>query len=70
MKLSLYEIGQYTDTKFFYITRLQEVNCNGTVLRAVVKDDILTRAEAKAHLARFNAHGLRPLDSMPNEGAA
>ena len=67
MKLNLYEIGQYTDSKQFYISRLAEVNEYGTVKRVIVMDNIQTRKAAREWLASYNEQGLRPANKPQNE---
>ena len=62
MKIALYEVGQYTDTKCFYIGRLEEISSYGTVKRVIVMQGIKTRQEAKAWLKTYNSQGLKPAE--------
>jgi hypothetical protein len=64
MKLSLYEISRYTDSKLYYITRLQSVSDQGSIQRVVVSDQVKTLVEARRLLRRFMAHGLRPVSTL------
>ena len=58
MKLELHKIGQYTDTKRFYICRLNEVLRSGGLSYSHVMEGILTKQEAKMLKSIFDKHGL------------
>lgn len=60
MKIDLYEVNQYTDTKLFYITRLESIDDQGNMSKRVVRDGIRTKQEAKALLKAYNDNGLKP----------
>lgn len=59
MKLKLYEIGQYTDTKRFYISRLKDIDDHGTITRTIVQEGMRTSEEAHALKAELDSKGLK-----------
>ena len=61
MKLKLYELSQYTDTKLYYITRLRDVSSDGSISRVVVRDGIKSKSRARVILETLEANGLRPI---------
>jgi hypothetical protein len=61
MRLPLYSIGQYTDSKVYYIQRLIGVDDFGTVSYKVIVEGIETKRDANLILRKANSIGLRPL---------
>jgi prolyl oligopeptidase PreP (S9A serine peptidase family) len=43
MKLDLYTLGQYTDNKKYYITRLSSISPDGTMISYFIKDGMATK---------------------------
>jgi hypothetical protein len=65
MRLSLYSIGQYTDTKKYYIMRLSEVSDYGSITHKIILDSIDTKKNANALLKYANSLGnTRPYDTV------
>jgi len=64
MTLNLYEIGRYTDTKLYYISRLESVGVTGSITRVHVLDNIKTKKEARTWLRAYNTQGLRPAKAV------
>ena len=58
MKLELFKIGQYSNTKKYYIGKLNSVSDTYTISRIIIFDNIFTETEANAvkkHLDTLNS---------------
>lgn len=64
MKLNIFKMHQWSDTKFFYITRLETVSSELSLSRIVIMDGIKTKTDATKKLLELKKDAKKRLNYL------